>query len=151
MRLEDLDTCLSSAIQEFLGINDFKLKRSNSASDKWYKRLYKDFTKTANLPESFFDEMYGSKMAKHFYSQKELDAFRSKWKSRWTAEEQLAEYKKIVQDLEKRISLLENQKTMLENQNTEKGARIQSLLDSYSWKVTAPMRAGLRALTGRKG
>jgi glycosyltransferase involved in cell wall biosynthesis len=79
IRLEDLDKCGEQALQEFLGLPTVKLTKSNVGADKWYKSAYKDFISQLTLPDNYLDEMYNSKFARHFYSEKELKAFRAKW------------------------------------------------------------------------
>ncbi len=79
IRLEDLDSCAGQAFKEFLGMPDFKLKKSNEATNKWYKEIYKEFISKIVLPEKYLNEIYDSKFSRHFYSPEELDAFRAKW------------------------------------------------------------------------
>ncbi len=78
LRLEDLDRVAPQAMDEFLGLKDFKIYNANVAEDKDYAAIYRDF-KQAGLPAEYVDRIYGSKIATHFYSQAELKAFREKW------------------------------------------------------------------------
>ncbi len=78
LRLEDLDRVAARAMDEFLGLKDFKIYNANVADDKDYAALYRDF-KQARLPAEYVDRIYASKTATHFYSQAELNKFRKKW------------------------------------------------------------------------
>jgi hypothetical protein len=78
LRLEDLDRVAAQAMEEFLGLKDFKIHNANVAQEKDYADIYRDF-KQARLPAEYVDRIYNSKIATHFYSQAELDAFRKKW------------------------------------------------------------------------
>ncbi len=80
MRLENLDECAPRAFHEFLGIDGFKVENSNVGSEKEYAEVYRRFLKEIRLPESYLEKMYGSKVARHFYSQEEIQAFESKWR-----------------------------------------------------------------------
>lgn len=79
IRLEDLNRCAASAVNELLGVESFKMVTLNKAENKIYASLYKDFLDNIALPDSYLDFMYDSKMAKHFYSADELAGFRRRW------------------------------------------------------------------------
>lgn len=82
IRLEDLDSCAESALNEFFGIPGLKLKKTNVGADKWYKDIYRQLVSDIVLPDEYLAEMYGSKLASHFYTQAEIDGFRAKWTRR---------------------------------------------------------------------
>ena len=79
IRLEDLDSCARQAFKEFLDIQDFALKEENIGANKNYAELYKKFTETINLPESYLDKFYQSKFMRHFYTEQEIISFREHW------------------------------------------------------------------------
>lgn len=79
LKLEKLNECAADALREFMGLNDFKLVESNTAEDKSYADLYKAFRRELALPEAYLDRMYGSRFARHFYTDAELAALRHKW------------------------------------------------------------------------
>ena len=79
IRLEDLDIHAEQAIEEFLGIPDIKLKRSNVGADKWYKDIYREFLSKITLSDEYIDQIYNSKFVQHFYSHDEINAFRARW------------------------------------------------------------------------
>ncbi len=80
MRLEDVDRCAPAAFQEFLKIDDFQIVKQNEAKEKKYYQLYKQFKDEAVFPSHYVDAVYGSKYARHFYSEAELAAFRQRLK-----------------------------------------------------------------------
>ncbi|MBI5694202.1 MAG: hypothetical protein HZC51_00470 [Nitrospirae bacterium] len=82
VRLEDLDRCAEAAFHEFLGIKGICLKKANVGDEKWYRGLYREFVSRLELPADFLDEMYGSRLARHFYSPAEIAGFRSRWAGR---------------------------------------------------------------------
>jgi hypothetical protein len=82
LKLEKLEQCAAVAFHDFLGLDDFQLVESNKAEDKSYAELYKAFRRQTTLSESYLDRMYASRMARHFYTEEEIAAFRR----RWTAE-----------------------------------------------------------------
>lgn len=79
LKLEKLNECASVALRDFLGLEDFQLVESNTAEDKSYADLYKSFRREVALPESYLDEVYGTRFSRHFYTPVEIDAFRRKW------------------------------------------------------------------------
>lgn len=81
MKLEDLNHYAPAAFNEFLGIEGFELKKANITSEKAESKAYSKFKELIKLPDSYIDEMYSSKLVQHFYTQGEVDRFRSKWVS----------------------------------------------------------------------
>jgi hypothetical protein len=78
IRLEDLNSCASRAMLDYLGWEDFTLLNSNQSQEKDYVNLYNEF-KHLPLPSEYVDKVYDTKYAKHFYSESELKTFREKW------------------------------------------------------------------------
>lgn len=81
LKLEKLNDCAPAAFRDFLGVPDFQLVESNTAEDKSYADLYKTFRRELALPADYVEQLYGSRYARHFYSEAELDAFRRKWET----------------------------------------------------------------------
>ncbi len=79
LRLDDLHDCAADAFDQFLGIKNFELVHANLAEDKWYADLYQAFKQKIVLPTSYADRVYESTYTRHFYTDVEIDAFRSKW------------------------------------------------------------------------
>jgi hypothetical protein len=79
IRLEDLNQCISSAIKEFLDINNLTLLDKNIGEQKDYADLYKNFKNHIRLPDSYLDKLYRSKFCTHFYEEEEISRFRSRW------------------------------------------------------------------------
>ncbi len=78
IRLENLNDCVQQAMEDFLGIEDFKLYNTNVGDEKDYAELYRAF-KEKPLPREYVEKMYSTTSAKHFYSQEELDRFAKRW------------------------------------------------------------------------
>lgn len=78
MRLEDLNDHVNHALHEFLGIDNFRMSKINTGESKKTGELYRLFM-TKPLPEEYVDRMYDTKLARHFYTSDELDAFKRRW------------------------------------------------------------------------
>ena len=81
LRCELDDFSKAGAIAEFVGLDDFKIVRSNIAVDKPYADRYEDFKARASLPEALIDEVYASKYSRHFYADHELEKYRAFWRN----------------------------------------------------------------------
>ena len=68
MRHDLPDESKQQCIREFLGDNSFQLSRHNEASAKSYSESYKSFIKRIKIPDSYAEQMLGSRYAKLFYS-----------------------------------------------------------------------------------
>jgi hypothetical protein len=78
MRSEIDDQLKESAVNDFLGMKDFRLKRVNDASQKAYIETYRLFREKFVPPDWYIEKMYESRYFKHFYAgQKEH--FIAKW------------------------------------------------------------------------
>jgi hypothetical protein len=82
LKCEIPDSVKEQAIGGFVGIDDFKMLKSNVAADKAYAQQYERFKKTIRIPDAYIDRMYDSKFARHFYSESELSGLREKWQAR---------------------------------------------------------------------
>ncbi len=80
LRLENLNQCAGEAINEYLGIENFRLINKNIAHDKKYYSAYKEFKNTVELPESHIDSIYKLKQVQHFYTSEEIQGFRARLK-----------------------------------------------------------------------
>jgi hypothetical protein len=79
MRVELDDQTKESAIKDFLGLKDFRIKRVNDSGQKAYIETYRLFREKFVPPDSYIERMYESRYFKHFYAgQKEH--FVAKWK-----------------------------------------------------------------------
>lgn len=81
LRVEDLKRSAAPAFKAFLDLDDFTLPRSNAAQDKDYAALYAAFLEGISFPADYLERMYGSKMARHFYTADELARFRAQWRT----------------------------------------------------------------------
>lgn len=73
------DQSKEKAISEFLGINDFKIQRTNVSGSKNYGEVYRKLIKEIKLPSEYIEKMCNSKYMTHFYSVEEIKAMREKW------------------------------------------------------------------------
>lgn len=78
LRLEDLDRCAPAAFREFLGLQHFSMRHQQIAEDKAYASLYRRFRAALRVPDAALDRIYGSRYARHFYTQAELEGFRAR-------------------------------------------------------------------------
>ena len=86
IRVEDLSTCGPTAIADFLGLDKFELVTANIGREKRYHGLYAEFEAEVHLPQSYLTRMYDGRVARHFYTDAEIDAFRAcSAKSAWSA------------------------------------------------------------------
>ncbi len=79
IKLEKLKDCASNAVEEFLGVRNFTLRKANTSEEQPYNELYKKFLREVRLPASYINEIYESQLMRHFYSTEEIDHFRKKW------------------------------------------------------------------------
>jgi glycosyltransferase involved in cell wall biosynthesis len=79
IKFEMLNECVNAAVHKFLGLSDFGLTEVNAGKDKVYKHLYSEVLDRIALPEEFIDRMYASRYARHFYTDRELQQFKSRW------------------------------------------------------------------------
>ena len=79
LKLEQMNECAAEAMRDFLGLENFVLRESNTADDKEYADLYAAFRREITLPTEYLDRMYSSRLAQRFYAADEIAAFRRKW------------------------------------------------------------------------
>lgn len=78
LRLEDLDRVAGPAMHDFLGLEDFVIGHTNTTESKEYAAIYQIF-KQIPLPAGYVNSMYGTRYARHFYSEEELEKFAQRW------------------------------------------------------------------------
>lgn len=79
-QLEKLDV-LQSEVGDFLGIDNFTLKRGNVGSEKWYSEYYKNVCGKIQFDDGYLEDCYTGKYMKHFYSEDDIAMFKNKWES----------------------------------------------------------------------
>jgi len=77
-KFEDMEN-ISSVVNDFLGIDDFKLIKSNSNFDRKFFHVYKEFLDKYKFDKRFLNIVYNSKYVKHFYSDEEVKKFYERW------------------------------------------------------------------------
>lgn len=81
LRAEDSNERKAARIAKFLDVAEFELGIENVGSDRAYSDTYAAFKDTFKPTREFLAEMYESRFAQYFYSQKELQGFFERWSS----------------------------------------------------------------------
>ena len=68
---EKRDEIINEAVNNFLGLSDFKVRKHIRGDESVNGDLYKQFKSEVVFPEWYLDEVFGSKYAKHFGLTKE--------------------------------------------------------------------------------
>ncbi|WP_321461203.1 putative capsular polysaccharide synthesis family protein [uncultured Vibrio sp.] len=68
---------LDQEIGHFLDVDNFELKNSNEAKNKWYSNIYQYFKQKYDFSKLFY--MYDLPLYQHVYSEQEREAFKTKW------------------------------------------------------------------------
>jgi hypothetical protein len=79
LRMEDLNRCATTALEEFLGIPDFRLTNSNVAESKPYGKIYQETMRRLQLSPEYIQHKHSTRYARHFYSPEELAASVARW------------------------------------------------------------------------
>lgn len=79
LRAELPDADKAAAIQQFLGLRQFKIVRENVSRKKWYADLYNHFKQHLKLPLDYLTEMSAAKYTRHFYTDEEIKQMTKRW------------------------------------------------------------------------
>lgn len=79
MRLEDLAWAGAAGMRRLLGVDGFVLRSENRSKHKPASGLQAELVRTVCLPDAFLREAYGSRYARHFYSDDERRALLARW------------------------------------------------------------------------
>ncbi|RJK97871.1 putative capsular polysaccharide synthesis family protein [Vallicoccus soli] len=79
LRYEDLGRCFGEAVEAFLGLPGVRLASRNVSSGKDYADAYRAVERRLTLDGDYLDRMYGSRYARHFWSDEERAAHRARW------------------------------------------------------------------------
>ncbi|MCB0397040.1 MAG: hypothetical protein KDD36_10320 [Flavobacteriales bacterium] len=79
IKLESLNDCYHEALSNWFGEGVGNLTTSNESENKKGSSLYAEMKQNYKAPEEKLDMLYGSKYARHFYSEDELMSFRKRW------------------------------------------------------------------------
>ena len=79
IKLEKLSECHQPAFRDYLGIDNFQLLEANAGSQKPYRHLYKNLLECISIPKNFLERVYSSKFVKHFYTDEEIQRFKTRW------------------------------------------------------------------------
>jgi hypothetical protein len=80
IKLEKLNLYFKEAFKEFLGIQDFELVQRNIGLKKSYGDVYKLFKESIVFPKQYIDRFYNAKAVTHFYTDEEIETFKSRIK-----------------------------------------------------------------------
>jgi hypothetical protein len=67
-------------LEEFLGTTLPTLVNRNIGAEKDYGTLYGEIKQRLRLPAEFLAQQYGSRLAQHFYTPRELDHLAARWR-----------------------------------------------------------------------
>ncbi|HUF67824.1 MAG TPA: putative capsular polysaccharide synthesis family protein [Longimicrobiales bacterium] len=79
VRTEDLDLAGGRAITSFLDVPALRIERDGPSAEPPYADAQTRFIERIQIPDAYLDIMYGSRPARHFYSEREIAAFRARW------------------------------------------------------------------------
>lgn len=79
-QLEKMNDILPE-FSQFVGYDIPEWKTSNSASSKWVKNSYQRALKEVKIPKDLFEAAYEEEWVTHFYSQKDIEKMKEKWKN----------------------------------------------------------------------
>ncbi len=79
LKLERLDEIYEEAIESFLGKNSIVMKKYNLSVQKKTASLYKELTAKYKADNKKLRAVYDSKFVRHFYTEKEIDAYMDRW------------------------------------------------------------------------
>jgi hypothetical protein len=79
-RFEDIRSALAPGLAALTGLGSLDITSANRSEEKDYAEFYDIFRKTFRLPRDFCAAIYDNdRYVQHFYSAKEIDAFKAKW------------------------------------------------------------------------
>jgi len=79
LRTDRLADTFTGAVEAFLGRPGIALLQRNVSADKATGGLYDEFRRLPRLPEAYVDQMYNSRLARHFFADDELADLRRLW------------------------------------------------------------------------
>ncbi|MDH3342723.1 MAG: putative capsular polysaccharide synthesis family protein [Gammaproteobacteria bacterium] len=80
LRIDIDDSEKERTINEFLNIDNFRLKNRNLSEGKEYNHAYKTLKQQLKLPDSYLKKMTNSKFFRHFYPEKEINKITEKFR-----------------------------------------------------------------------
>lgn len=87
----DLDDSVKKlCLCEFLGVPNVDIVRKNTAEEKSYGRVYRQFIQSLHFDRDFVNKMLDSKYASHFYSLEEREEYKNFWSGKKSAQKSAA-------------------------------------------------------------
>lgn len=71
-----------SPLVEWIGDSEINLVKSNVAEEKWCKESYNQAAQKIVFSKQYFNKCYNELYVKHFYSEEDIELFKSKWTGR---------------------------------------------------------------------
>jgi hypothetical protein len=82
MRSDLDDASKAKCVEGLLGIEGLSLVPTNVGSQKPYAATYRKFLEAVALPESYVNDLLGSKFTRHFFGPEEIESLRVRWLSK---------------------------------------------------------------------
>jgi hypothetical protein len=80
MRLEDLNRCGDKALSKFLHLTSpFQLLSANISQEKEFSEEYQFIKENILIPRNICENVYSTRLVRHFYSETEIEQFIKKW------------------------------------------------------------------------
>lgn len=79
IRLEDLSTCGTQAVQEFLGISHIEIENANVGREKPYQQIYRAVKQKISFNPADLEKVYNSRYVQHFYTDQEVALLKKRW------------------------------------------------------------------------
>ena len=79
IRSEDVNKIASKALNEFLGLDLVGLDNRNVTEKEGYASLYQQMKSNFKLSSEFLDTYYAQSYVNHFYTEAEVENFKSNW------------------------------------------------------------------------
>lgn len=80
LRMEDLYRAGEAALQEFLKLPHLKMVKVNTGEEREAYELYRRFL-THPISQEYLEMTYATKLARHFYSNEEIEQFIQRWRN----------------------------------------------------------------------
>lgn len=81
LRAEDPESQQAEAMSRWIGQDISRISRVNTASDRGYAEVYREFRETVRLPRRYAETIYRSRYMHHFYTEAERSQFWRRWES----------------------------------------------------------------------
>jgi hypothetical protein len=77
MKFELLDCVFEKAMNEFTGVNGWKLELKNVSSSKEYAKEYHEFKSKVLIEKALLEYSYATPYSKHYYTEEEISSYKA--------------------------------------------------------------------------